>query len=371
MLHSRRCARLLGALLLVFALRTPVRAEGADPDLGLINDYVMRGNQALRQGKQQEALTAWAMAYALRPNALALFQMAEACRKAGRDHDALVLFQRALLEDPQSALANVVKSQLQRLRGSLAGQPPRDVDVAQGHVNHGVQRFRAGDFAAAQASLALAYAVYPTKALILYNLGKTCRNLGAHREALALFGRFLHEDATAPQRGDAESQIAAVQAELAAARAKEAEAAARAARAKEAEAAARAARVKEAEAAAAAAQAAKEPPRSAGREGALPRDPLALPVARLGSRRAAAQRAPRPPFAPYVEAHLGLGLGGRQLRFTAPAGQPGCSALEVQTLVAHGVAVTGRVNGSTWGHPNGSRPGRPNGSQAGRPNGSS
>ncbi len=78
------------ALVALVALATPATGRHA------AERHMLEGNEALLEGRTDDAIRAYDAAYALFPSVMLLYVLAQAHEKAGRDVEALTLFERFL-----------------------------------------------------------------------------------------------------------------------------------------------------------------------------------------------------------------------------------------------------------------------------------
>lgn len=81
-----------------------------------------RGVRLFSAGQYDAAIEAFGAAYVLRPNAMFLFNMGQAHRKAGRPKEALLQYQLFLRKAPQSPLRPETEAYVALCQAQLAGQ---------------------------------------------------------------------------------------------------------------------------------------------------------------------------------------------------------------------------------------------------------
>lgn len=114
----------------------------------ILKGYLDRAAGAFAAQRYDEAVDAFATAYALEPTPLLLFDIAQVYRKAGQKRAALVFYGRFLDEDPGSTMRAEVEGHLADLRqqleaeGSPRAVPPRPLPPAAVAVPAPEQRVR-------------------------------------------------------------------------------------------------------------------------------------------------------------------------------------------------------------------------------------
>jgi hypothetical protein len=128
--------------------------------------------------------------------------LAEACRRADLDLEALAIYQRLEREPAPEVSSAAVTEAVTTLVAKL-----EDTDIAvpralRGHLDQGRQQFQEGVFLRAAEEYALTYAMKSLPRL-LFNIAQAYCRAGRMDEAYVLYGRFLREERQTPLRKEA------------------------------------------------------------------------------------------------------------------------------------------------------------------------
>lgn len=122
--------RIAGLVLLLWSHLAA--AQRLSPAQGkALRQHADQGSQAFAEGRYQEAIRAFEAAYALRPDPVLVFNIANACRKAGRLEDAIVAYERFLAMSPPQELATEARGNIGELRARLELQRAHQAEAAQ------------------------------------------------------------------------------------------------------------------------------------------------------------------------------------------------------------------------------------------------
>lgn len=95
-----------------------------------LRQHADQGSKAFAAGRYQEAINAFEAAYALRPDPVLVFNIANAFRKAGKLDDAIVAYERFLGMSPKKELATEARGNLGELRARQELQRARQEEEA-------------------------------------------------------------------------------------------------------------------------------------------------------------------------------------------------------------------------------------------------
>lgn len=164
--------------------------------------HLDRARKSYEERNFVEALAALRAAYDLDPLVDVLFNLAQACREAGRDAEALRLYQQTLKETTDDAAKEDCERHIETLRKKLS-------DAAD---QKAAQALLAKDYAGAIRSWEESYK-YSQQATPLFHIAESYRMAGRKSEAVAAYGRFLSSGPNHPSVPEATEQMVGLQAE--------------------------------------------------------------------------------------------------------------------------------------------------------------
>lgn len=158
--------------------------------------------RAYERGQFDVALRALQGAYQQNPLPLTLYNMAQACREAGRLRESLPLFERVLGSNPSPTLRQDAERFAQEVRKKLAAP-----DAARAAAHFGDQKYDDA-IGAWQA----AYAIDPQPSY-LFQMAQSQRLAGRLAQALPLYQRFVTEAPRHERRVEADGHLHRIQAQ--------------------------------------------------------------------------------------------------------------------------------------------------------------
>lgn len=192
---------------------------------------VRRATACYESADYECALAAYIQAHEINPRPLLLFNIAQVHRKAGRQAEAVMYFDRFLASSPDTNLRPEVERYIQdvqsvprsssdgkieiksRSTDNFTGTEEQRAELFQRHVASGVSNYQAGEYESAIAEYWAAYTLR-SRAILLFNIAQAYRKLKRWPEARALFMRFVKEEPKTPLFGEVEAYLVEVQAQL-------------------------------------------------------------------------------------------------------------------------------------------------------------
>ena len=190
----------------IFNLLTTPRAEGragsdeaiarlrkvTELDGGVLDAWIMLGNEYVKRGELQTALGQYQRALALNPDFdLATINLANTYRLLGNDEAAILGYRRYLEKDPKNALVryqlgeiHLDLGQLDAARAAFEQALVDDTRVASARNALGVVAFKQGDLARAEQEIRAALAQKPDVKLAHFNLALIAEQRGDARTAI-------------------------------------------------------------------------------------------------------------------------------------------------------------------------------------------
>lgn len=177
----------------------PASAKNKKKALG----HLDRARKSYEERNFVDALAELRAAYDLDPLVDVLFNLAQACREAGRDAEALELYQTTLKETTDDAAKEDCERHIETLRKRLS-------DAAD---QKAAQALLSKDYAGAVRSWETAYK-YSQQPTPLFHIAESYRMAGRKAEAIAAYGRFLSAGPSHPSVPEATEQMVSLQAEV-------------------------------------------------------------------------------------------------------------------------------------------------------------
>ena len=173
--------------------------------------YAELGRRLFAKRQYEQSARQLAVAYAFDPHPELLFDLAQAFRRADQDLEALAVYQRLLVEQPQTPHLIAVNEELALLRAKTEEPEPEPElqQAARDHVDTAKQEFKKGRFLVSSEEFALAYAMRRLPR-ILFNIAQAYRRVGRPEDAYIIYSRFLDEEPQTPLL----KEVASYQAEL-------------------------------------------------------------------------------------------------------------------------------------------------------------
>lgn len=150
--------------------------------------------------RYDEAVAAWQAAYAINPGAFYQYRIAQARRLGGKLEEAQATYERFLKEEPKTELRKEIEGHLRTLRGQME-------DARAGRLEE------AGRHAEAAAAWEAAYQA-DAQPRYLFQRGQALRLGGQAAEAIAVYERFLKEDARTERRREVEGHLGKLRAQV-------------------------------------------------------------------------------------------------------------------------------------------------------------
>jgi Tfp pilus assembly protein PilF len=219
MTFTVRTPMLLGWFLLVTSLPVLAAAQGGAEAPVVAPSHEQSGKQLFEAGRWAEAANEFAMAYAGGSDPSMLFNMALCHRRAGNTKRALALYQRFLVEAPDSPKRPVAEARIREIQDELAASAPATATPsttkdATTYEQEGKRLFEAGRWGDAANEFEGAYSVGKDPGM-LFNMALCYRRAGNAKRALALYQQYLAEVPDSPKRATVETRIQELQQEVA------------------------------------------------------------------------------------------------------------------------------------------------------------
>ena len=188
--------------------------------------HEQNGKRLYDGGQWAEAAVEYAAAYTNGGDPAMLFDMALCYRRAGNAKRALGLYQRYLLEEPETPDRTVVESRIKELQREVAtsgggarpvAPPPTSASPATNAATYekdGKRLYDGGLWTEAAAAFEAAHKIGKDPGM-LYNMALCYRRLGDAKRALDLLQQYLNEAKDTPNRASVEAKIKELQQELA------------------------------------------------------------------------------------------------------------------------------------------------------------
>ena len=187
-------------------------APAASPAGDEARAHFMRGKERYGQGDFDGAIAAWEQAYALVPTPELHFNIARAHEQAGHLDAAIARYQRYLQDTGDPADRPSVEATIKRLQEQANQRQKKDKreDKAADRLRRGRELYQSGQYKEALAELQAAFELVPSATLV-YNMAKTREKLGDFSGALRDYRRYLEMEPKAPDRGDVEYVMRALE----------------------------------------------------------------------------------------------------------------------------------------------------------------
>lgn len=167
---------------------------------------LLSAQRAWQDGRHEEAMQGFAVAYAFSPTLETLGRLAESAHRAEHYAEALTLYERLRLESPDAAIRGRAGATLQTLRAILVDEEVDAARLVREQLETARRAFQGRAYEAATRAYAMAYAMKRLPRL-LFNMAQAERRSRNLVEAYLMYERLLQEEPGSQVRSEAEGYL--------------------------------------------------------------------------------------------------------------------------------------------------------------------